>query len=346
MLARPTSHRPPGTPEPPSSRPLPTIESIQNKLAMAQNTVAELTAAQQSASMMNRFTITNTYRDLSRLLIVGKQLPPAYFRDAAEEAGIDKAIFRKWKPDRWPNQAIKSEETLNDITETLLRVWIKVFPYPQETYWQAHTRCVEMIHWIHNEHDISYNQIANYLLLAHSVLTDILAKTKENPRQPKHDPWGMLEQLDVAPEKIKEAHSTPRKSRHTLQHSQTRDYHQNIASRQAVIADLKQRSIPEGDDCPKCGAPWQNLTLVSRHHEFKTLKELSCMPCGATVYCGPIIPYMTHRRGPCEHCGAPPNNLSKLRDSRSGRAIMLCKACNECSIRPTPTDSLPRDEGP
>ena len=324
-------------------RPLLTIEAIQHKLAQAQNTVAELTAAQQSASMMTRFTITSTYRNVAHLLIVEKELPPAYIRNAAEEAGIDKSIFRKWKPDRWPNQTIKSPDNLNDITETLLRVWLHVWPHPQETFWEAHARFVGKVHWIHDEYDISYNQIANYLLMPHSVLMDTLTKTKENPRQPKHCPWTLAEQLDVAPDKIKEANSTPRKSRYTLQHSQTKDHHHNIASRQAVIAALKAQSIPEGDDCPKCGATWNNLTFVSRHHEFHTLKEYSCFPCGSTIYSGVIIPHMIHRRGPCEHCGAPPNNLNKIRDTRSGRAIMLCKACNECSIRPTPNDNLPRD---
>ena len=346
MLSRPSSFRPAAIPETRTLRALPTIEDVQEKLANAQNTVAELTAAQSSATMFNNFTISSTYRNLSRLLIIEKELPPVYFRNAAEAAGIDKSIFRKWKPHRWPTQSIKSQDRLNDVTQTLIRVWLDVWPYAEETYWEAHARLVERIHWIHEEYDISYNQIANYLLLPHSVLTDLLTKTKENPRQPKHCPWSMLEALDVAPDKIKEAHPKPRKSAYTLQHSQTRDYHHNIATRQVVIDALKKQTILEGDDCPKCGAPWGSVTFISRHHEFKTLKEYSCIPCGATIYCGPIIPVMIHRRGPCEHCGAPPNNLSKIRENSRGQAIMLCKACNECSIRPTPSDSLPKEDRP
>ena len=346
MQTRTSSIRPVSIPEATPTRPLPTIESVQEKLARAQNTVAELTAAQNSAQTFNRFTISSTYRNLSRILIIDRELPPVYFRNAAEANGIDKSIFRKWKPHRWPTQSIKSEERLNDVTQTLLKVWLDIWPYPEETYWDAHTRMVEKIHWIHEEHDISYNQIANYLLMPHSVLTELLTKTRENPRQPKHCPWTIMESLDVAPDRIKEAHPRPRKSAHTLQHAQTRDYHQSIASRQVVIASLKKLSILEGDDCFKCGATWSNIVLEGRHQEFRTLKEYSCRQCGTTIYCGPIIPVMIHRRGPCEHCGAPPNNLSKIRENSRGQAIMLCKACNECSIRPTPSDSLPKDGEP
>ena len=317
--------------------PIPTMDSVQLKLARAQNTKAEIDSAGQAAGMFNQFAIITNYRALSRLLIQQKELPPVYFRNAAEDSGIDKDIFRKWNPNRWPNQAIKSPERLQEITQTLIRVWLYVWPYPAaETYWQAQERLVQLTESLVRDHGISLNQIANYLLMQHSTLTDILAKTRNGRLQPKHCPWNLIDRLSVPPEEITKASSAPRKSLFTMHTTGNRDYRQEIADRRKVIETLKSQLIADGDDCPKCGAPWNNIRYIGRHEEFHTLKEHSCIPCGKTIFTGQIIPVMIHRHGPCEHCAAPRNNLSKAGQDRLGRTRMLCKACNEYSLRPAP----------
>ena len=335
----------PDTDEDNNCTPITKDQSPAEKLAQAQNTIEELNAARRAADNLVLYYTNNTFRALSRLFVIEKQLPTFYFRQAAEEAGIDKAIFKKYNPSKWPFQQVKSPERLRDISQILTRTLIHLWDTPpSETYWQSQTLLVATVHFLRDEHKISINQIANYLLLQHSAFAEILEKTEANCKYPKHCPWTLRYRLRTTPEEILKANNIPRKDAFTMRIPQPRDYHHEIAARRQVITSLKNQLIFEGDDCPKCGATWSNVKFVSRHHEFHTLREHACMTCGKSIYTGSIVPVMIHRHGPCEHCGAPKNNLHTDGQTRHGHTLMLCIACNEHSLRPTPESTQARKQ--
>ena len=332
----------PELPDFPDFPPFPAMDpdDLRQKLATAQNTLDELHTAAQNSERMVRYFDNLTFRTLSRHYVLQRQFPPSYFRVAADAAGIPRDIYRKWNPARWPYQTIKSPEQLHHISQLLLYIYLRLSTYPPtETFWDAHDRMANTVHHFHEE-GATYNQIANYCLMQHTAFTDLLTKNVQNCKQPKHDPWILFERLRATtPHAVISAASVPRKSLHTLQGIQSRDYHQEIAARKQTIAELKTRIVNEGDDCTKCGAPWHNFRFESRHEEFSTLREHSCITCGHTIFTGQIVPVMINRYSPCEHCGAPRNNLSRHSESNRGAIIMLCKICNEYSIRPIGTST-------
>lgn len=299
-----------------------------------------LPKAEHDSRMLIETSINLNYRLLAKLLIVEKQLPPIYFRKAAESAGIPPSIYRKWNPNNWPMRHIATPEKRSQITMVLLLVWIYLWNFPPtETYWQAHERLIELVDYLRTTHGLSMNQIANYLVMQHSSLTDILTKKRSNSKPPKHCPWLIIRRLSVPPAEIKKASSGAKKTPFTIHYTEFRDHNQELADRRQVIQALKRQMVLSGDDCPKCGAAWTSFKQVALHNEFRELKEYACLTCGKTVFVGLIIPVMIHRQGPCEHCGAPRQNLHKEGTNKQGHTVMLCKACNEYSYRPAALDN-------
>ena len=299
--------------------------------------------AYQSAEVIHQQMITFNFRTLSRLLIQQKGIPAAYFRKAADALQIPSKISRKWTPNRWPHQNIKSHDRLVEISMALCHVWMELRKYPvAETFWEAHTRLVARVNGLRNQ-NVTYNQIANYLMSSHTAFTEMLARTPEACRHPRHCPWSLLEALrDATPDKILANETTTKKP--ALKLSASLALNDEITIRQKVIAAIKRRTITEGDDCLKCGQPWSALRFENVHPEFQSVNEFICFNCGYQHFTGPVIPVLLHRRSPCQHCGASRNNLAVYEvyeDHPNGQSVMICKACEELCLRPAPIPNAP-----
>ena len=306
---------------------VPPKERTRRKLGNAQNTIHYIEQARQTANEQLQYNLANETNMLANLLVQRKKLPNFYFIEEARNSRIPQKTFNSWNIKDWPYRPIKKTEHLRDITLVLLRVRIRLWHYPaDETYWDAQKRLIDRVTHL-KDTGLTHNQIALAVGKSHSTLSDILSKTEG--KRTRHCPWELLDRLDRLEQNEQQlAEDEMAEDRILRRRQQERPEPPSPISIQEMTRQIKAKVILPGDNCLKCGAPWNHLVLTKEKHPgYPEAEYRLCTNCGRENITGEIRP-LIERRGACGHCGAQWHHLKRQEErAQDSSLIYLCLNC-------------------
>ena len=291
----------------------------QRRLAMALNAHA-MDAAQLNLHAMEVLT-----RILIHNLIVKKKLPQFYFHEEARRAGINPSNSRSWRIREWSLAKMRNRDKFHGITEVLLRVQLRVWPFPkEETYWQANSRLKRKLRELMRS-GYTHNRIAQHLNMSFKTLKEILAKEQRLRCRPKHCPWQLLDQLKQADRAIDTRATmspTPAEQKRAQERKQA-EAHELQALEQAR-KDMEEHIIPTGGSCWNCNGPWASLRYECDTDDYPKYRWFKCYECERDNFTEVprISPYSD-----CGTCKRPWPNLRKVDIDPDGNTVRLCMMC-------------------
>ena len=284
----------------------------------------------EDSSWSQRLFIPKLILEKVQLLIIQKELPPFYFKDAAKEMGLPTQSRKRWSPEYWARDSWhlrmkQNPRRLLALCQILYKVHSRVCVYPEhETYPEGMTRLKKRIEELKSSQEGKFkdNKIAQHLRMSYRSLTELAVQ--DSNFLPKHCPWEIIEKLDGAEKDIDlTVHSRTSQDKNGAQPVQRKPKQPKLPP------DTGLEFIKTGQECRKCGAPWTHLYHNGQDAWGNTV--LTCRLCGKD---NPLQPeedeewQYIERYAPCWHCGGPFHNMARDGVDRQGNTIYTCILCS------------------
>ena len=285
--------------------------------------------------------------NLSALLIVKKELPSFYFKQAAQEIQAPVHVLRYakrnlWNADteRWLTRIKREREPRrHHILEVMVHIYVKIAATPpEETFNQAmdrlQTRIIELKEGTETKGSISYNQMSQHTRIPYRPISDIAKLGHEY--KGAYCPWWLLNKLQNAEEEITTA-VHPRSIQNGVVRSEPGAKDPGLPS----LPNTANQYIIPGQNCIKCGASWSHMYEDGRNAWDSII--YTCRTCGKN---NPVSPpqdeydlmdlpnpqMYIEKYDRCWNCQAPWHNFTRDGDDPWGNSLYVCVLCSQVNI--------------
>lgn len=275
-----------------------------------------LEASREEARRIIRDGIEKQCRDQMNLLVGRRKIPPYYFRQEAQAAGVDREVYQKWHIRDWPPRDFGDNQELFSIALAVLKVHLRLFSHQEpETYEEAMRQVSERIAQA-LESGRSRHSLSQEIRIRNPALETLLE------REPGREvesvcPWEILKRLS------RHNGSAPRLPGVSLRKGES-------LAQPPVPEIHPHNEVDHGDNCHHCGAGWPTLAFESAG--WIGLRAWHIYTCQSCTRDNLVQPPDQETYGPCANCSMPYHHLRGRTKDSDGNTVKNCLSCKRVSL--------------